>query len=227
VSDDIYHAVFKVAAGLELPVVVAALVALALVLVETGAFAVEVYRRRRRRFPALAAASDNARRALDAGRREEATKVLGAVAWSKEMSRTLDRIVGFAGAPGADVRIAKQLADFDFDRQRRLARTRLLVRAGPALGLMGTLIPLSPALEGLSRGNVAALTENLRVAFSITVLGLFVGALAFGLSLVRDRIYGQDFSDLEYVAAVLTDDRTVPTLEAAAPPTDTVVGGQP
>jgi biopolymer transport protein ExbB/TolQ len=225
VSDDIYHAVFRVAASLELPVVIAALVALALVLVETGAFAVEVYRRRRRRFPALAAAADNARRALDVGQRGEAAKVLHPVAWSTAMSRALDRIVGFAGAPGADVRIAKQLADFDFDRQRRLARTRLLVRVGPALGLMGTLIPLSPALEGLSHGNVVALTENLRVAFSITVLGLLVGALAFALSLVRDRIYGQDFSDLEYAAAVLTDDRTVPTLEAAGP-TDTVVGGQ-
>jgi biopolymer transport protein ExbB/TolQ len=142
VSDGIYHAVFKVAATLELPVVIAALLALALVLVELGAFGVEVYRRRRRRFPALAAAADDARRALDTGGREEATKVLRAVAWSTAMSRALERFVALAGVPGADVRIAKQLADFDFDRQRRLARTRLLVRTGPALGLMGTLIPL-------------------------------------------------------------------------------------
>jgi biopolymer transport protein ExbB/TolQ len=225
VSDGIYHAVFKVAATLELPVVIAALLALALVLVELGAFAVEVYRRRRRRFPALSAAADDARRALDAGQRDEATKILRSVAWSTAMGRALERFVAYAGAPGADVRIAKQLADFDFDRQRRLARTRLLVRTGPALGLMGTLIPLSPALDGLARGNVTALTDNLRVAFSVTVLGLFIGALAFALSLVRDRIYGQDFSDLEYAAAVLTDDRRVPTLDVAAPATDTVVGG--
>ena len=39
---------------------------------------------------------------------------------------------------------------------RRLERTRLLVRAGPALGLMGTLIPLSPALSGLAGGDVDA-----------------------------------------------------------------------
>ena len=45
----------------------------------------------------------------------------------------------------------------------------------------------------------------------MTVLGLLVGAVAFGLSLVRDRIYGQDYSDLEYVAAVLTDDRPAAT----------------
>ena len=72
-----------------------------------------------------------------------------------------------------------------------------------ALGLMGTLIPLSPALEGLADGDVATLADNLRVAFSITVLGLLVGALAFAISLVRERLYGQDYSDLEYAAAEL------------------------
>ena len=70
---------------------------------------------------------------------------------------------------------------------------------------MGTLIPLSPALAGLARGDVQQLSDNLRVAFSITVLGLLVGAIAFGISLVRDRLYAQDYSDLEFVAATLTD----------------------
>ena len=35
------------------------------------------------------------------------------------------------------------------------------------------------------------------------MLGLLVGAIAFGISLVRDRLYAQDLSDLEFVAAVL------------------------
>jgi biopolymer transport protein ExbB/TolQ len=45
----------------------------------------------------------------------------------------------------------------------------------------------------------------LRVAFSVTVVGLLIGAVAFALSLSRDRMYGQDLSDLEYVAAVVSD----------------------
>jgi biopolymer transport protein ExbB/TolQ len=68
---------------------------------------------------------------------------------------------------------------------------------------MGTLIPLSPALDGLAKGDVTKLSENLRVAFSVTVLGLLIGAVAFAISLVRDRLYAQDLSDLEYVASVL------------------------
>jgi biopolymer transport protein ExbB/TolQ len=205
VSEDIYDAIFAIAARLEVPVIVAALLALALVLFELGAYVVEAWSRRQRSFPRLAVRAADARRELDAGDRAAATATLAPAAASAGMAAALDSFVAIAGQPGADTRMAKELAEFDFGRQRRLARTRLLVRTGPALGLMGTLIPLSPALEGLADGNVRALTDNLRVAFSVTVLGLLVGAIAFALSLVRDRMYGQDYSDLEYVAAVLTD----------------------
>ena len=81
--------------------------------------------------------------------------------------------------------------------QRRLDRTRLLVRAGPAIGLMGTLIPLAPGLAALSDGDVAALAENLRDAFGATVVGLLVGTVAFALTLSRTRMYSEDLADLE------------------------------
>ena len=69
------------------------------------------------------------------------------------MAATLAFIVEHARTDRGDHQLNKALADFDFDAQRRLGRTRMLVRAGPALGLMGTLIPLSPALTGLANGN--------------------------------------------------------------------------
>jgi biopolymer transport protein ExbB/TolQ len=212
VTHAIEQAIFDVSRSLEVPVLILALLALAAVIVELGGFAAELRSRHRRHFPTLSAAAAGARTSVDGGDRESATSDLHAVAWSTAMAGTLDTIAKHAGEPGADTRLAKALADFDFDAQRRLARTRLLVRAGPALGLMGTLIPLSPALSGLAAGKVDQLSQNLRIAFSVTVLGLLIGAVAFALSLYRDRIYGQDLSDLEYVAAVLTDDRP-----AAAP----------
>jgi biopolymer transport protein ExbB/TolQ len=180
------------------------------VIVELGGFLVEFRSRTRRHFPLLAATADTARRALDEGDEPAVTKALADVAWSPAMSSTLATIGAQAGQPGADTQLAKALADFDFASQRKLGRTRLLVRVGPALGLMGTLIPLSPALDGLARGNVNELSQDLRVAFSVTVLGLLVGGVAFAVTLYRDRIYGQDLSDLEYVAAVLTDETMSP-----------------
>jgi biopolymer transport protein ExbB/TolQ len=200
------NAIFHVADVLEVPVLLLALLALATVVFELGGFAVEVRARRRGKLD-LEAAATSTRLALLAGDRDEASRAARGVARSAPMAQALAIIVSHARIPGGEHRLNKALADFDFDAQRRLARTRLLVRAGPALGLMGTLIPLSPALTGLAQGNVSRLTSNLRVAFSVTVLGLLIGAVAFGLSLYRDRMYGQDLSDLEYVSAVVSDPR--------------------
>jgi biopolymer transport protein ExbB/TolQ len=200
-SDVIFH----VADALRVPVLILTLLALAVVLVELGSFAVELTRRRRRDFRRLEEAARETRDALVLrGDFPAARESVQRVAWSAAMGRTLAFLVSQWSRPGGESAMAKALADFDFGSLKRLERTRLLVRAGPALGLMGTLIPLSPALAGLAGGDVQELTENLRVAFSVTVLGLLIGAIAFGISLVRDRLYGQDLSDLEYVASALT-----------------------
>jgi biopolymer transport protein ExbB/TolQ len=204
----INNAIFSVADALEVPVLIAALVALAVVVFELGTFIVEVHSRRGRHID-LTSTADETRTALIEHDEPMAARIAATVARSAAMARAIAVIVPNARTPGGEHRVSKALADFDFDAQKRLARTRLLVRAGPALGLMGTLIPLAPALSGLAQGNIVKLTTNLRVAFSVTVLGLLVGAVAFGLSLYRDRMYGQDLSDLEYLAAVISDPRPI------------------
>jgi biopolymer transport protein ExbB/TolQ len=188
-----------------------ALVALAVVIFEMGTFIVELRSRSGRRVD-LERAAAATRKALLADDMAGASKAAQTVARSGTMAAALSVIVSHARIPGGEHRLAKALADFDYDAQQRLAHTRLLVRAGPALGLMGTLIPLSPALTGLAHGNVAQLSANLRVAFSVTVVGLLIGAIAYGLSLYRDRMYGQDLSDLEYLTAVVSDPRDLPEL---------------
>ncbi|MEY2442872.1 MAG: hypothetical protein QOJ46_2298 [bacterium] len=199
---------FQIAGALRVPVLVAALAALLVTLFDLGAFFVELSRRSRRDAPAqLRDASTQARQALAAGDVAGAAQALLPRATSAQMAEALTQIVDQVGERNQTDQMAKVLADFDLQSLRKLERTRMLVRFGPALGLMGTLIPLSPALEGLAKGNVKLLTENLRVAFSVTVLGLLIGAIAFSISLVRDRLYAQDLSDLEYVATTLTPEQ--------------------
>ncbi len=205
-AGSIEEIVFHVSNVLRVPVLVAALIALAIVLAEGGALIVELTRRRRRhRDPrAVQVAGVNARQALDAGDSGLASGWAARIASSPAMLATLQELLTHVGdGPLASNRMAKDLADYDLGSMRRLERTRMLVRAGPALGLMGTLIPLSPALTGLAEGDVNQLTENLKVAFSVTVLGLLIGAIAFSISLVRDRLYAQDLSDMEAFAAEL------------------------
>ncbi|HEY1540373.1 MAG TPA: MotA/TolQ/ExbB proton channel family protein [Solirubrobacteraceae bacterium] len=199
----IENVVFHVSNVLRTPVLIVALVAVALVVVECGALGVELVRRGRRNPDRLQNAATHAREAIVEGDRASAAKYLGIAVSSAAMWKAVLRVVALTGLPEASIRVPKTIADFDIGSLRRLERTRVLVRVGPALGLMGTLIPLSPALSGLASGKVDQLTSNLRVAFSVTVLGLLVGAVAFGISLVRDRLYAQDLSDLTFIAATL------------------------
>ncbi len=205
---DIEDVLFHIAEALRVPVLVAALLALAVVLVEFGRFAIEVSRRRGRSYTGLQLATEEALMALRTRRDLGAAgAALGRIAAGPSMRVAIDRLLAQWERPDREEEGAKALADFDFESMRKLERARALVRLGPALGLMGTLIPLSPALAGLAEGDVKQLSENLRVAFSVTVLGLLIGAIAFVISLVRDRLYGQDLSDLQFVAARLLGPR--------------------
>ena len=219
---------FDVAEALRIPVLVLALLALAVVVFELGGMIAELVRRRGRGVQKLDRAVGEARQALAGGDTVKAKLSLSPLAASRSMRGVLGSIVDQRQQPGGSDRIAKDLAEFDYASIRRLERTRMLVRIGPALGLMGTLIPLSPALVGLAEGDIETLSDNLRVAFSVTVVGLMVGAIAFAISLVRDRLYGQDFSDLEYVAAQLAPGVTLtPTPATTSPATPTASAKSP
>jgi biopolymer transport protein ExbB/TolQ len=199
----IEEVIFRVAQALRIPVIVLTLAALAVTLVELGAMTVELVRRRKRRLEQLEAATAKARTFMAGGWIEQAVVSLRPVTWSNRMERTMEQLVRLVPTNRAEDRISKTLADFEYESLKRLERTRVLVRAGPALGLAGTLIPLAPGLAALAQGDVEELTLDLRLAFSVTIVGLLIGAIAFGISLVRDRLYGQDYSDLEYMVAMI------------------------
>jgi biopolymer transport protein ExbB/TolQ len=115
---------------------------------------------------------------------------------------------------GLPKRFAASLGNRDWDKQtmeyalsrlehdvtESVARNSFLTRVSPMLGLMGTLIPLGPALSGLASGNMQALTGNLVVAFTATVVGLLISAVSFGIGLARRTWYSRDLTDLEYIA---------------------------
>lgn len=103
------------------------------------------------------------------------------------------------------VKAEKVLADFEMACEKDLAGVKTLAKIGPMLGLMGTLIPMGPALVGLASGDMASLAQNMQVAFATTVVGLLVGAIGFFCNQIKTRWYASDLADLEYVYAVIRD----------------------
>ena len=110
-------------------------------------------------------------------------------------------------ADGAAMR-QRLLADFEIGADKDLAISKTLGKMGPMLGLMGTLIPMGPALVGLSTGDIASMAYNMQVAFATTVVGLFAAAIGFITGQVKQRWYLKDMTDLEFVAELLNEKQT-------------------
>jgi len=108
---------------------------------------------------------------------------------------------------GADSAAMRQrlLSDFEIEADKDLAVSKTLGKMGPMLGLMGTLIPMGPALVGLSTGDIASMAYNMQVAFATTVVGLFAAAIGFVTGQVKQRWYLQEMTDLEFVAELLNE----------------------
>jgi biopolymer transport protein ExbB/TolQ len=69
--------------------------------------------------------------------------------------------------------------------RRTLTGPRMLVKVGPALGLIGTLIPMGTSLASLAAGNLEAMAGQMVVAFTTTIIGLATGTVAYVVATVR------------------------------------------
>ncbi|MEZ5125510.1 MAG: hypothetical protein R2826_04575 [Thermoleophilia bacterium] len=203
-SADIQQLVFDAARVLLYPVLVALLLCLIWVLVELGVFAYEVFRRLRSRdLDALEVSALRARQAFTQGRPRAAYRQLQQASYSIVVTRFVFDLIRNYQTERLAAKPLKLLQEYEFYTVARLERSRILTRVGPVLGLMGALIPLAPALSGLASGNIVELADNLEIAFSVMVIGLLIGGLGYVISLVRDRLYSQDISDLEYLLEIL------------------------
>lgn len=97
------------------------------------------------------------------------------------------------------------LSDFEIAADKDLSTSKTLSKMGPMLGLMGTLIPMGPALVGLSTGDIASMAYNMQVAFATTVVGLFAATIGFITQQIKQRWYLQDMTNLEFVAELLNE----------------------
>ena len=98
----------------------------------------------------------------------------------------------------------KYISEVRQNYDRELERTRFLAKTAPMLGLMGTLIPMGPALAGLASGNIGNMAYNMQIAFATTVVGCVIAGIALLVNSVKKHWYSEEIGDLVYVL-----DRTV------------------
>lgn len=115
----------------------------------------------------------------------------------------LSAVAASDNQPALDARLERIVQRADADGTRRLDRVRFAVRIGPALGLMGTLIPMGISLAGLAQGNLPKMAESMTTAFTATVVGLACSVTAYGLTLAREHWLRDDITDIAYAAETL------------------------
>ena len=113
-------------------------------------------------------------------------------AWDRAGGRSWLRAQG----PG-DALTEQLLTERELVAEHALARLQLGMRLGPVLGLMGTLIPLAPALRAMATGELDILASELQVAFGTTVIGLLVGACFHVVHSRRRRWYQRDLHEMQ------------------------------
>lgn len=213
VGDTITQSVADVAEALRYPVLITAMLALLLVAYELGRLAVEAWKRSQLPKAKFSQVAGQAMAQARAGDSAGAQATLKSYSYNDNLQNAA--VGTLFAANGIDAQRA--VIEYDLYVSKRLDRVRLLVRAGPALGLMGTLIPLSPALAALGKGQPSVLADELQTAFSVTVVGVLVGLVAFTIALVRERFYTKDLADLEFLRELRGDAVTIMPATVAQP----------
>jgi biopolymer transport protein ExbB/TolQ len=202
ISSGLMGTLFMVSNSLLYPVIIILLGLVAWSLVSLGQFVSE-YAARSRDIKKLRVGCRDAKSYMQKGENKKAVEALKTTGSNDFLRQFINELVESLTESKFAVEAEKLLQDYELKITEELEKARLVVKLGPMFGLMGTLIPLGPALMGLSAGNIQQLVTNLVVAFSTTVLGLLSGGIAYAILLVKKRWYTQDLSDMEYVVAEL------------------------
>lgn len=106
------------------------------------------------------------------------------------------------GGPHLDARLERLLQQAELAISARLDRVRFVIKVGPALGLMGTLIPMGISLAALAEGNIPKMAGSMVTAFTATVAGLGCGVVAYLIAMVREKWARADVREMEFVTEI-------------------------
>ena len=174
-----------ISSSLLLPVTVLLLIGLACALVSLGGFFADSF--------ILLKERKQRRKIMEALRRGEPVDI------QQESGLFCERVRKLGELEWDELECEKIISEWDSLYERRLERSRFLAKVGPMLGLMGTLIPMGPALAGLASGDIASMAYNMQIAFATTVLGCCIAGISILVLSVRKHDYADEIACLQYV----------------------------
>ncbi len=192
-----------ISTGLLVPTIIILLLFLAWLVIELGGLLVEIFVERRKN-------KINVPNMIDGFQGKDADEILEIIersSLSRRQKTALNKLISHSDLPGASLQaLARRLiAEEELHYIRITNRTDLVVRLGPTLGLMGTLIPLGPGIIALGQGNTKVLADSLLTAFDTTVTGLITAGIAFVISRFRKRWYEDYLSVMEALIEALLE----------------------
>ena len=95
------------------------------------------------------------------------------------------------------------LQEKELKMMKEIDKIKMVIRIGPSLGLMGTLIPMGTGLASLSQGDINKLSSSLIIAFTTTVVGLGLGALSYFYATIKERWIEEDIKNIEVFTEAL------------------------
>jgi biopolymer transport protein ExbB/TolQ len=123
--------------------------------------------------------------------------VLGAFIVQALQRRNPDQLGGFPLIRYVEKRPEATEDELDLFAHTLLEPERLASRIAPMLGLVGTMIPMGPALKSLSDGNLAQVSGSLTVAFSAVILALIAASITYWVANVRRRWLAEELVTLQ------------------------------
>lgn len=102
-----------------------------------------------------------------------------------------------------DENAQRLLGEAEYLASVRLSKFQVLLRVGPMLGLVGTLIPLGPALQSVASSDLASAGRNLSIAFTSTIFGIIIASVAYALHRLHRNWFERDLLDLEHITAAM------------------------
>mgnify|MGYP001191706737 CR=1 FL=1 len=191
------HGLFALGQVLRVPVFVLLWVCVAMTLFYAASYLVEAVRRRneRRGFDLKQWLQEG--RVLDtpAERRARLPGSLGAMLGSIQQLDS-DQALHHGG-------LENVVAEYEEKLRHGLDGPRALVKVGPSLGLIGTLIPMGSSLAAMAAGNLGAMAGQMVVAFTSTIVGLATGTVAYGLVALRNSWVSESIREQRYLAEVV------------------------